>query len=183
MLRALYGMLIAALLWYKKLQKDLEGIGFEFNPYYPCVANRTKNDKQQTLRYHVDDVMSSHKDSEVNDDFYEWLDAKYGEFGEVTVTRGKRHEYLGMIFDFLKEGEVQIDMKEYMEDMIDECKYKIKEMDKAPTPMAAKGFEEDDSRKLNDKYCENFHMIVAKGLYACKRGRLDIHMAIAHLTR
>ena len=88
-----------------------------------------------------------------------------------------------MIFDFSKEGEVQIDMKEYMEDMIDECKYKIKETDKAPTPMATKGFTEDDSRKLNDEYHENFHTIVAKGLYACKRGRPDIHTAIAHLTR
>ena len=88
-----------------------------------------------------------------------------------------------MIFDFSKEGEVQIDMKEYMEDMIDECKYKIKEMDRAPTPMATKGFVEDDSRKLNDEYRENFHTIVAKGLYVCKQGRPDIHTAIVHLMR
>lgn len=39
-LRALYGMLQAALLWYKKLQTDLEEQGFKFNPYDPCVANR-----------------------------------------------------------------------------------------------------------------------------------------------
>ena len=38
-LKALYGMLIAALLWYKMFKKDLEGIGFEFNPYDPCVCN------------------------------------------------------------------------------------------------------------------------------------------------
>ena len=88
-----------------------------------------------------------------------------------------------MIFDFSKEGEVQIDMKEYMEDMIDKCKAEIKKMDKALSPMATKGFEEDNSRKLNDEYHENFHTILAKGLYACKRGRPDIHTAIAHLTR
>ena len=88
-----------------------------------------------------------------------------------------------MIFNFSKEGEVQIDMKEYMEDMIDECKVKIKKMDKAPSLMTAKRFEEDESRKLNDKYHKNFHMIVAKGLYAYKQGRLDIHTTIAHLTR
>ena len=38
-LRATYGMLQAALLWYKKFRKDLEEHGFKFNPYDPCVAN------------------------------------------------------------------------------------------------------------------------------------------------
>ena len=39
-LRALYGMLVAALLWYKTLKQDLEEVGFVFNPYDPCVCNR-----------------------------------------------------------------------------------------------------------------------------------------------
>ena len=39
--KAIYGMLQSALLFYKKLRKDLEGIGFKVNPYDPCVANRT----------------------------------------------------------------------------------------------------------------------------------------------
>ena len=77
-LRALYGMLIAALLWYKKLQKDLELIGFWFNAYDLCVANQMKNRKQHTICYHVDDMMSSHMDLEVNDNFYKWLNAKNG---------------------------------------------------------------------------------------------------------
>ena len=44
-LRALYGMMVASLLWYAKFRKDLESIGFEFNPYDPYVANRMKNGK------------------------------------------------------------------------------------------------------------------------------------------
>ena len=39
-LRVIYGMLQAALLWYKKFKNDLEEQGFKFNPYDPCVANR-----------------------------------------------------------------------------------------------------------------------------------------------
>ena len=39
-LQALYGMLVAAILWYKEFKKTLESIGFKFNPYDPCVANR-----------------------------------------------------------------------------------------------------------------------------------------------
>ena len=59
-LKAIYGMLQAALLWYNKFQQELEKEGFEFNPYDPCVGNRTKNGSQHTIRFHVDDVMSSH---------------------------------------------------------------------------------------------------------------------------
>ena len=37
---AIYGTLKAALLFYKKLRKDLEEIGFKFNQYDAFVANR-----------------------------------------------------------------------------------------------------------------------------------------------
>jgi hypothetical protein len=39
MLKAIYGMLQSSLLYYKKFRKDIESIGFEVNPYDPCVAN------------------------------------------------------------------------------------------------------------------------------------------------
>ena len=38
LMKAMYGQLIAALLWYNKFRGDLESIGYEFNPYDPCVA-------------------------------------------------------------------------------------------------------------------------------------------------
>ena len=72
-LKALYGMLVAALLWYLKFKKDLEGIGFKFNPYDPCVGNRMVDDKQHTIRFHVDDLMSSHVNPDVNTKFEVWL--------------------------------------------------------------------------------------------------------------
>jgi hypothetical protein len=99
-LRALYGMLVAALLWYKKFRCDLEQQEFVFNPYDPCVANKMINSKQHTVRFHVDDLMSSHVDSKVNDKFEVWLNKMYGAHGKVKTTRGKIHDYLGMVFDF-----------------------------------------------------------------------------------
>jgi hypothetical protein len=66
-MRAIYGMLEAAILWYKKFRGELEQKGFKFNPYDPCVANRTEKGSQHTLLFHVDDLKSSHKDSKVND--------------------------------------------------------------------------------------------------------------------
>ena len=56
-------MLKSAMLFFNKIKKDLEGQGFKFNPYDPCVANKMVNDgKQQTVTIHVDDLKVSHVD-------------------------------------------------------------------------------------------------------------------------
>ena len=60
--KALYGKLKSALLFYKKLRGDLESMGFEINPYNPCVANKIVNDHQMTIIWHVDCLKISQKD-------------------------------------------------------------------------------------------------------------------------
>ena len=53
--KALYGLLRATILFYRKLRKELEEYGFEINPYDPCVANKmTESGKQLTVLWHVD---------------------------------------------------------------------------------------------------------------------------------
>jgi hypothetical protein len=79
LLRALYGSLHAAILFYKKQKKDLEGIGFTINPYDACIANCTIQGKQHMGTWHVDDLKSSHVDPKVNDDFLLWLNKIYGD--------------------------------------------------------------------------------------------------------
>ena len=90
-LRAIYGMLMSGLLFYKKFRASIEKIGYVVNPYDPCVANKMINGKQHTISWHVDDLKSSHVDPKVNDEFHKWLQAEYGQVKDVTVTRGKRH--------------------------------------------------------------------------------------------
>ena len=48
-LRAIYGMLEASILWYKKFRKDLELVGFKFNTYDACVANQKIKGNQHTI--------------------------------------------------------------------------------------------------------------------------------------
>ena len=72
-LTAVYGMLQSSLLWYNQFWNNLEKFGFEFNPYDPCVANKMVNGKQQTIQFHVDDLLSSHVNPKVNDNFAIWL--------------------------------------------------------------------------------------------------------------
>ena len=48
-LNALYGIMKAALLFYLKFVKNLKSIGFELNPYDPCVANKIVDGVQLTV--------------------------------------------------------------------------------------------------------------------------------------
>ena len=69
-LKALYRMMIASLLYYKKFRNDIDSIGFEVNLFDICVANRMVNGKQNTITWHVVDVKSSHVNSQLNDQFH-----------------------------------------------------------------------------------------------------------------
>jgi hypothetical protein len=174
-------MLVAALLWYTDLKRDLEGKGYVFNPYDPCVANKVINKLQHTVRFHVDDLMCSHMDPKVNDEFEKWLNKMYGDHGLVTTTRGDVHDYLGMTFDFSEKGKVKIDMIDYMEAMVDEFSTKFKSTETAPSPAAEDLFAAGDGDDLEKQRSEEYHTFVAKGLFACKRARPDIHPTIAVL--
>jgi hypothetical protein len=80
-LKAIYGMLEAALLWYKIFRKDLEDVRFVFNPCDPCMANKKVQGSQQTILFHVDNLKLSHMLKSVNDRFEKWLNQKYGKHG------------------------------------------------------------------------------------------------------
>ena len=127
MLKVLYGMMMSSLLYYLKFRGDLEVIGFQVNPYDPCVANRIVRGRQHTVIWHVDDLKSSHVNKKVNDEFLEWLKSKYANdgIGNVSVTRGRRHEYLGMTLVFTNEGNLKIEMINYIDKMCKEFPEKL----------------------------------------------------------
>ena len=80
------------------------------------------------MTWHVDDLKSSHVDSEVNDEFLSWLEMKYAAdgVGRVKVTRGQCHDYLGINLVFLGEGKLKIGMIDYIKKM---CKEFPEELD------------------------------------------------------
>eukprot|EP00980_Cylindrotheca_fusiformis_P015510 scaffold4410_cov78-Cylindrotheca_fusiformis.AAC.1 len=180
-LKAIYGMLEAALLWYKRFRKDLESIGFKFNNYDSCVANRMVNGKQQTIRVHVDDVMSSHKYPKVNDKFLKWMNKSYGKHGKVKATRGKIHDYLSMTYDFTEPGKVKIRMDDYIEKMLKEFPVQLKSTDIHSTPAGNNLFEKGSGKLLDKQRQEAFHKSTAQGLFVSKRARPDIHPTVSTL--
>jgi hypothetical protein len=177
--RAIYGMLISAVLWYRKFRADLEEFGFAFNPYDPCVANREVRGSQHTICFHVDDCKSSHKLRTVNEEFLKWSNDVYGKFGEVKATFGKVQEFLGMTLDYREPGIVKIDMKSYIVDMIENSGIKVEGTHSCAAPSDL--FTEGCGVKLSSQEAELFHSVVAKGLFVCKRARPDIQPAIAVL--
>ena len=181
MLKALYGMLIASLLYYKKFVRDIQSIGFELNPYDPCVANRMVGGKQHTITFHVDDIKSSHVDPKVNDKFKEWLSKMYSQdgIGEVKVTRGERHDYLAMMLDFSEEGKLKIDQVEYVKAMCESFPEKLKNVS---SPWTEKLFDVTESEQLNTEKSSTFHTYVMKIMFVAKRARQDVLPGVAFLA-
>ena len=137
------------------------------------------NGLQHTIRFHVDDLLSSHMDPKVNDEFLKWLNREYGTYGEVKAVRGPIHDYLGMKLDFSKTPKVKIDMAYYVQDMLDDFPIQFKKNETAISPAGDNLFEEGKGKELDKTKAEQFHTTVAKGLFLCKRARPDIHTAIA----
>jgi hypothetical protein len=70
---ALYGTMVASLLYYQKFVKSLADIDFVINPYAPCVANKMIEGDQMTICFHVDDFKLSHRKTKVMDSIIEYL--------------------------------------------------------------------------------------------------------------
>ena len=114
-LNAVYGMMVAALLYYKKFAKSLFKEGFKLNPYNRCVANKIVNGKHLTICFHANECNISHVCTTVVDEAIEWLLIEYESIfkygpGEMKVHRGKYHKYLGMGLDYLHTGKCCVTM-------------------------------------------------------------------------
>ena len=122
-LNAVYGTMVAALLYYKKFVKSLKSKGFKLNPYDPCVANKIVDGKQITVCFHVDDCKLSHENPRVIDKTIDWLRNEYETIfedgsGARKVHRGKTHKYLGISLDFSHKGKCIVTMHDYVDGII-----------------------------------------------------------------
>lgn len=177
--KALYGCLKSALLFYRKLVSDMKSIGFELNPYDPCVANRVANGKQLTICWHVDDLKISHVDRLIVDNTVNWFKSLYG---NVRVSRGTKHDYLGMELDFSEKKKVKVRMVEFLKKTMKEFPEAITST--SPTPAANHLFnvrDEKDRVLLDETRARAFHHAVAQLLFATIRCRRDIQTAVSFL--
>jgi hypothetical protein len=78
LLKALYGCVQSALLWYKLFTGTLEGMGFELNLSDFCVANKTIEGKQCTVGWYVNDNKISHVEPSVVTEIIKKIEDKFG---------------------------------------------------------------------------------------------------------
>jgi hypothetical protein len=180
LLKALYGTLRAARLFWEKLSNKMIEWGFTPNPYDSCVCNKDVNGHQMTIAWHVDDIKISHK----SEDEVQWLismiEAEFGKEAPLTQSTGKVLDYLGMRFNFNVRGQVQIDMEEYVKSILHHANDDMKGV--AVTPASNYLFQtNDDSVKLDHDCKEQFVHLVMQLLYLSQRGRPDIRTAVSFL--
>ena len=182
LLKALYGTLRAARLFWQKLSKQLiDEWGFSPNKYDDCVVNKMINGQQMTVVWHVDDLKVSHVDAAEVEKFVQRMETTFGKDTPLTVSRGQVHDYLGMTLDFRTKGEVQINMEHYIDMMLQDAAEEMKGI--ATTPAASHLFKvnEKDPQYLGTEQKKVFVHLVMQGLYLSQRGRPDIRTAIAFL--
>ncbi len=180
--KALYGLMRASLLFYRKLRKEFEQYGMVINPYDPCVANmETKSGKQLTVVWHLDDLQASCEDDFELTKFSCYLGRIHGP--SLSMHFGKKHDYLGVDMEFCDDGMVEVSMIKYLKSVIAEFPESIK--GQAATPAHDKLFvirDNDEVRQLNKEQALAFHHTVAQLLFMAMRARRDIQTAVAFLT-
>src|SRR5210317_2066024 len=178
--RALYGCIRSAMLWWTMLSEFLIKEGFKLNPYDSCVANKILPcGKQITICWYVDDLKISSVNKEAVMEIIKKLEDR---FGVMRKTFGKKHSYLGMDVEFFDGGSVHFLMADHIQEAIDDFP---EDLGRAVPNPAAKGcFDVDpNSELLPEPRRKCLYSLVQKLLWITKRGRPDIMVPIAFLTK
>jgi hypothetical protein len=139
--------------------------------------------KQLTVAWHVDDLKISHISAKVVEDLIANLDSEFGKETPLSKSRGKVHDYLGMMLDFSVPSQVTVTMIDYIK-MI--CMDLPKGMiGTAATPATNHLFRVDDENAAPlDKDCADlFVHLMMQLLFLSQRARPDIQTAILFLCR
>ena len=181
LLKALYGTVQAALLFWKELTSFLVSHGFELNENDLCLMEKEINGSKCSIVWHVDDAKISHKDPNVVSDVISLLNDRYGELQPVTENRGKLHDYLGMTLDYSTPGKVVFRMDDYIEGILEEAPDDMDGV--AETPHTERLYDIAENPTLLDpQRAEIFHHLVAKLLFLTQRVRPELQPAVPFLT-
>lgn len=92
LLKALYGCVQSAKLWFNTIKDLLLSLGYSQNERDACVFNRGVNSIQITLGLFVDDLLITSKDKTLIEELLSHL---VKTFKRIQINRGDQHDYLG----------------------------------------------------------------------------------------
>ena len=208
--KSVYGLMRSSLLFYRKLRGELESYGLTVNPYDPCVANmmvpksmavesperhRSEGNPppvdetanvdsdlvQLTVLWHVDDLKISCVNEFEITKLLLYLKSIYG--NNISINRGKVHDYLGMTMDFSEDGVFRVTMLPFIDTIFADFPEPITRSAPSPyTDYLFKVRDEEDAQLLSPARAVSFHRSVAQLLFLCYRARKDIQPAVSFLT-
>lgn len=129
-LKALYGMIESAPLWYELYVSVLKDMGFKLNPYDMCEENKNINDKQCTIAWYVDNNKASHVDPKMVSAVIQKIEER---FPGLTITRGNKQTFIGIQMRFMKaEKKDTINMRDYILEAIEDFGEEVSEVVSSP---------------------------------------------------
>ena len=134
---------------------------------------KLKEEKQITVIWHVDDLMISCEDNFKLTKFLCYLANIYRP--KLAMHLGNKHDYLGLDFEFMNNGSLEVSMFKYLDSIIDEFPELI--TGKAATPSADHLFsvrDADEVKYLPEEKDIKFNHTTAQLLFLSSRARRDI---------
>lgn len=178
LLKALYGTIQAAKLWYRKLKEIITKYGFCQHPHDQCVFVYVRNGILMVVGFHVDDLLMICKDRSIIDDFVAYL---FTCFTNVTVHYEAQQTYLGMLINREGDSVVSVSMDGYID--------KVLRVYDLSVDLTVKDPQQDNifnidvqSPVLNESRRKIFHKAVYMLVYLGKRVRFDVQMAVSFLA-
>ena len=163
LLKALYGCVESAKLWYDGVSGFFSTLGFKANPQDPCVLNVQRNGHQVTIYLYVDDILCS----SVDDADLIWIEeALRDKYKTIQSTSGDVHHFLGQRFDFSESCSCKVTMIDYVADILAERQ--IIRISKTPAKDDLLEIDEN-SPLLQSRAKSAFHSDVAKLLFLATR--------------
>jgi len=173
-LKALYGMIESALLWYDLFSTTLKEEGFEINKIDKCIAQKYIDGKPCTIGWYVDDNIMGHDDAQVVTGILDKIESR---FPGLTIQRGKKLDFLGIDLEFRDDGKLIMDTIKYLSDMVEEFEAEIgKTLNRTyKCPGGGWLFKiREDAPKLTTEKAEMMLKYVMKIAWAMKRTRPDV---------
>lgn len=113
--KALYGLVQSAALWYDTLSNFLKSLGFVPNPVDECVMNLKSGEREITIILYVDDILIMSPNQEDID----WLIVMIEkEYGEVAKDTSNKFTYLGMGLQINDDHSIELSMEKYIKDVL-----------------------------------------------------------------
>jgi hypothetical protein len=176
-LKALYGLIQSAALWYQELTTFLKSLGFVPNSIDNCVLNIKTDSRNITIILYVDDILIlSRSKADIK-----WLIGELtSKYGELSIEAGRSFTYLGMVLETRKNGDIKLRMDGYVQSVLDSFP-EYRTIRKSTIPAMMDLFKPGSGKLLSDSAKSRFHTTTARLLYLSKRTRPDIQLPVLYL--